>query len=421
MRPHLLRMTSLASLLLAIGASAASAQDQARSERARDQTPIPLADQQRLTAADAEFACELYGQLRAEEGNLFLSPHSISQALSMAMAGARGETAEAMAGTLHAPWRTVRMHAVVGGLQRTLASREQGRRGADGFQLRVINEAWGQKDYTFLPGYLDVLGAHYGAGVRVVDFRADPEAARLRINDWVAEQTRDRIQDLLQASDVPSDTRLILTNAIYFKASWANQFQERSTRPAAFHRADGSSVQTPFMHQTEHMGYGEGDGFKVVELPYEGHQVSMLVIVPDDFAAFEAGLDADRLQEAISAARPTRVQLSLPRFETRSRLSLKDALRALGMGVAFEGGSADFSGMDGSRDLFVGDVIHQSFVLVDETGTEAAAATAVTMRATGLPAAPTPMAVDRPFLFVVRDRETGAVLFMGRILDPSAE
>jgi serpin B len=255
----------------------------------------------------------------------------------------------------------------------------------------------------------------------VLDFGGAPEESRITINDWVSEQTEGRIQNLIPQGAIDPLTRLVLTNAIYFNAAWANPFQEEATRDGPFTLLDGSRIAVPMMHQTESFGYAKGEGYQAVELPYDGHELSMVILLPDrdSFDPFEDSLDVDQAQAIMQNLKRGQVALIMPKFEFDSRFSLKQALEAMGMPAAFSGG-ADFSGMTGSTDLFISDVLHKAFVSVDEEGTEAAAATAVVMKLSVAAEEPTTVTIDRPFIFLIRDIETGAILFVGRVVDPGA-
>jgi serpin B len=286
--------------------------------------------------------------------------------------------------------------------------------------LNIVNSVWGQEGYKFLPEFLDVLAESYGAGVRPLDFIEAPKESRSTINNWVADQTEDRIQDLIPPGVVNAKTRLVLTNAIYFYGAWIFPFNEESTAEGSFYLLDGSSVQVPMMthdRESHSLGYVDGDGYQALEMLYDGFEVSMIVLLPDpgEFSRFEGSLDAGLVGQVIRDMESSPIALTMPRFEFESEFSLKDALSEMGMPDAF--GPADFSGINGSKDLFIDAVVHKAFVLVDELGTEAAAASIVAI-ATSAPLSPIEVTVDRPFIFLIRDVATDAILFVGRVVDP---
>ena len=379
-----------------------------------------LAAVQDVRAAMDEFSADLYKIVAREPGNLVLSPYSVGVALAMTRAGAVGETAKQMDTVLHAAL-SKDLNAGFNALDQALAKRpgkyKMGEQTLE-LELATANRLWGQKDFTFERAFLDTLAKEYGAGMQIVDYKSAHEAARRTINDWVAARTKDRIKDLIAEGVLGADTRLVLTNAIYLKASWQLIFNDAV--PGAFHRADGSEVQADFMSQSETLAYGAGAGYQAVRLPYAGG-LSMVVIVPDAgrLASFERGLDGATLRRITGGLSGAQVALSMPKFTFRSKAQLKDALGELGMPIAFSD-RADFSGMTTQEPLEIADVIHQAFIAVDEKGTEAAAATAVVMRLTSAPAQVVQLKVDRPFLFLIQDDETGAMLFMGRVADPKA-
>jgi len=255
----------------------------------------------------------------------------------------------------------------------------------------------------------------------LLDFASALEESRVTINNWVSEQTEGRIEDLIPQGALDPLTVLVLTNAIYFNAAWAEPFEEKLTEEGTFHLLDGGEVTVPMMRQTKSFGYAEGEGYQAVELPYDGWELSMVILLPQagEFESFEGALDAGRVDGIVDDLVHRQVALTMPKFEFESGFSLKDALAALGMPDAFTG-AADFSGMTGERDLFISEVLHKAFVSVDEAGTEAAAATAVVMTKMGMPEEPVEVSMDRPFIFLIRDVETGAILFVGRVIDPSA-
>jgi serpin B len=343
-------------------------------------------------------------------------------ALAMTYAGARGETEQQMADTLHFILPQGRLHPAFNGLDLELAARGEGAEGKDeeGFRLNIVNAIWGQQDYKFLAEFLDVLAENYGAGLRLLDFINAPEESRVTINDWVSDQTEGRIEDLIPQGVIDALTRLVLTNAIYFNAAWLNPFSEEMTDDGTFHLLGGGEVAVPIMRQTESLGYAEGDGYQAVELPYDGRELSMVILLPGtgQFEAFEGSLDTDVIDSITKGLAYRQVALTMPKFEFESDFSLKGTLAAMGMPTAFSA-AADFSVMTGNRDLFIADVIHKAFVSVDEAGTEAAAATAVAMAELAMPEEPVEVAVDRPFVFLIRDMETSAILFVGRVVNPS--
>ena len=393
--------------------------DVAKSALERDLTPdVPAADLATLVAGDNAFAFDLYRELAAEDGNLVASPHSVSVALAMTYAGAAGNTAAEMAAAMHYDLAQGPLHPAFNALDLALSSRGQGAQGADGepFRLRVVNAAWAQRDYVFLASYLDTLGLNYGAGVRLMDFATAPEPSRATINDWVSEQTETRIPELLPAGSIDSMTRLVLTNAVYFNAAWQTQFDPDNTASEAF----AGVGDVPTMVQTENHGYAAQDGWTALELPYDGGEVSMLLVTADDLAAFEAGLDSAVLASILGSLTNTRVEVHLPKFEYKKATALVEPLSALGIQDAFSSGAADFSGMNGGHDLFISGVLHEAFIKLDETGTEAAAATAVIVGTTSVPPDPTVVRFDQPFIYLIRDVATGAVLFIGRVADPTA-
>jgi serpin B len=258
--------------------------------------------------------------------------------------------------------------------------------------------------------------------LRLVNFQADPEAARQTINQWVSEQTKERIKDLFPQGLINPDTRLALANAIYFKAKWENPFAAASTRPQPFTLLDGSQASIPMMaaHSPMRIPFAKGPGYQAVDLPYKGNAIRMLVLVPDagTFKEFEAGLKAGKISEALGSLEEKTVALSLPKFTFSSEFRLAKTLSDLGMPDAFDPGRADFSGMTGKPDLFIRDVVHKAFVAVDEEGTEAAAATGVAMELSAALLPDETLTVDRPFIFLIRDSATGSILFSGRVLDP---
>lgn len=408
--------------------------DPAQSEKERVANPtVPCADLDELVAGNSGFAFDLYHQVRAEEnGNIFYSPFSISIALAMTYAGALSETAQEMADTLHFTLDQDQLHPTFNVLDLELASRAESDSDpeSEGFTLHVVNRLWGQTGYSFMAEFLDTLAENYGAGLSLLDFRSEPEESRVTINDWVSEETRNRINDLIPPGLITDMTRLVLTNAIYFKAAWLSRFSEDATTDEPFNLLDGSQATVEMMRQTGSFGYAAGNGYQAVQLPYEGNQLSMVILLPDEgnFEAFESDLGAGCVEGLLDRAAERLLDLHLPKFTFEWETELGGALQALGMSQAFDPGVANFLGMispealaaAGDQPLYIGAVVHKAFVAVDEEGTEAAAATAVVMR-TGSAARreePKIFTADHPFLFLIRHRPTGLVLFLGRVVEP---
>jgi serpin B len=369
------------------------------------------------------FAAALHGELRARSGNLVHSPLSISSALGLTFAGAAGGTREEMRRVLHLPADDA---AAYEGYRALFARLHEVARDG-GARWNLANRLWLQEGTTLLPAYVATSERAFGAQSGTLDFRGAPEPARVTINDWVADQTEDRIQDLFPPGTIATDTRLVLANAIWFKGKWQFPFDPGATRPAPFHRGGGTAVDVPTMHRGVELPVVAIAGARLLELPYAGGRLGMLIVLPDavdGLPAVERRLAADSLRawSAGLAEPPGRggtTRVTLPKFTARTRLDLNGTLAALGMPAAFDAERADFSGMNGGRDLSIGAVVHQAFVDVDEEGTEAAAATGVAVRVTSAQI-PQEFHVDRPFLWFIRDRATGAILFMGRVVDPTA-
>jgi len=384
----------------------------------------PASDVEDLAADNTRFALKLYKDLNDGSGNLFFSPYSISTAMAMTWGGARGETASQMAGALEftlkpdkegGPLGRERLHIAFGELQRSL--RAAGGKG--GVEMSIANALWPQKDYPFLKSYLEMIEAEYGSASRPLDYRS-PEEARGVINRWVEGETRRKIKDLLPEGSIDSMTRMVLTNAIYFKGNWATQFNVKRTREMPFRLAAGKSRKTPMMFQKGNFGYFQDDEVQVIEMPYKGEKVSMVVLLPrkvDGLAALEKHLAAEKLSGWLGKLRRVKVDTLFPRFKLISRFDLSGKLQNLGMKKAFS--DADFSRMDGTTKLYLSAVFHKAFVEVNEEGTEAAAATGAVVGLRSIRRGPS-FRADHPFLFLIRDKATGSILFLGRYVSPAS-
>jgi serpin B len=368
------------------------------------------------------FAFDLYARLRAgQSGNLFFSPQSISTALAMTYAGARGDTAAQMARTLHFSLPQDQLPVAYAALLKALNPAGT----SPGYRLSIANRLWGQRGEPFLDDFLAVTRRDYGAELGLVDFRANADAARAEINAWVLQQTADKIRDLIPQGVLAHDTRLVLANAIYFRGDWAKQFAKDATTPQPFHVAADRTVTVPLMFAKAPVGFAApaDTGLKVAELPYKGDDVSMIVLLPDavdGLAALESKLTLENLSRWTSDLHRQDVLVYLPRFSVESSFGLTPTLSAMGMPLPFSDG-ADFSGMNGKRDLLISAVIHKARVDVDEQGTEAAAATGVVVGLTAArPSEPPAFRADHPFVFVIRHKPTGAILFVGRVVNPEA-
>ena len=385
--------------------------------------PAAGADQAEAVKGSNAFAIDLYGQLGAKPGNLFFSPESICTAFGMAYAGADGQTATEMAHVFHFTLPPERLHPAFGALLAGMNAPHQG------YALSVADALWAEKDEKFLPAYLHLVQTNYGAGFHAVDFKSAPDSARATINQWVEKQTNDKIQNLLGPGTVTPLTRLILTNAIYFKAAWADQFSKDATGDKDFHLSVGKTIQAPTMRHARGYEYFKGPSFQALLMPYEKGEVSMLILLPDDIdglPALERSLTAENLEKWIaSLSYAHEVIVSLPRFKITQQFELSSTLEGLGLKAAFDPDAADFSAMTGDRSLVISAAIHKAYIDLDENGTEAAAATAVVMEMAmaAPPLAPPPPPIiftaDHPFLFLIRDNASGAILFMGRVTDPT--
>ena len=397
----------------------------ARSDKARLATSV--GDSAPAAKAINAFAVDLYNILSShpqdDSPNLVVAPASIALALAMTRTGAKGITATEMDATLHvtddaAGGLDHSMNALSAALESRTRTVERPENDPVDITLSIANSLWGQNDLAFETAFLDVLASEYGAGLQLVDYKSDPNGARKLINAWVDDATKSRIPDLIADGVITTDTRLTLVNAIYMKAPWLYTFDKQFTADAVFTTMPGTTVQSPFMHLAYDLNYAAGAGWQVVELPYIGEDLSMLVGLPASDGSLAQTVAALSLVGSLATTR--QVTLSMPSFDIETAVGLGEVLKAMGMPTAFSD-SADFSGMTTDEKLFIGAVIHQANITVDEEGTEAAAATAVVMRVTSapLPLEPVEMVLDRPFVFAIRDNPTGTLLFVGHIGDPT--
>ncbi|HSU67300.1 MAG TPA: serpin family protein [Tepidisphaeraceae bacterium] len=373
---------------------------------------------QKVGAANNAFASDLYAHLASDKGNLFFSPTSIETALAMTWAGARGQTARQMAQTMHLDDQPG-VADQFGAFQKQLD--EDGKKG--GYELATANALWGAKGYVFDPGYLNLVQTKFGGHLRDLDFATNPDASRLIINGWVADQTHDKIKDLLPQGSIVPSVRLVLTNAIYFKANWDNPFQKSRTQDADFTTADGTTTKAPMMSQQAHFAYAEDADVQVLDMTYGNDDLAMRIYLPrkaDGLPAFEKSLTVERMARLAGHMQQQEVLVSLPRFKVESSFNLGDVLQAMGMKLPFDAMHADFSGMSTTEPFFISLIVHKAYVNVDEEGTEAAAATGIVMRlgAVLVRVEPKVFRADHPFIFSIVHRKTGAILFMGRLARP---
>lgn len=408
-------MPALATVLLAAGCGAADSEVEPELLGADvRRAPAQPVGVPALAAGLNRFGLDYYGVLAGGSPgeDVVFSPLSIGIAFGMADAGARGETAAQIEHVFHLPTAGRELHAAFNGLDQALAD-------AGEATLRLANRMYPALGYELVPDFVETLGASYGAPLERLDFDGDPDAARERINEWVAERTEKRIPELMPFGSITPNTVLVLVNALYLEARWSQPFGKYPTEPAPFTRPDGSSGEVPLMHNAEFAGrYAEGEGYQAVELPYGGGELSMLVVVPAQgrFADFERGFDAERLAAVDAAMRDGIVDLFMPRWSTSFDVDLVETLPELGLTLPFRGG--DFTGIS-ARNPFIGAGVHAADVEVDEWGTVAAAATGLGFRESAPPRPDVVIRADRPFLYLVRHVETGAMLFLGRVVNPA--
>lgn len=372
-----------------------------------------------VVSGNSEFAFDMYKTLSAvDEGkNILFSPLSISTALSMTYAGARGNTEKQIAEVMHFDLPQVDQHAAFALLSKKLQAPD-----AKGYQLKVANSLWGQRDFPFTADFLALIEKHYDGGFNVVDFAGDTEGSRQIINRWVEQNTADKIKDLLQKDNLSSLTRLVLTNAVYFKGDWAAKFKPEQTRTAQFYVKPDQTVDVQMMHQTGRFQYAATDGVQILEMPYAGDDLSMVVLLPETgIKEFSAKVGPDQLNEWLGRMSERQVSVFLPKFKFEARYGLGNLLSDMGMQDAFNLPPADFSGMTGGKHLYITAVIHQAVIEVNEEGSEAAAATAVVMGIKSILPRFDEFRADRPFVFLIRHKPTGTILFMGQVANPACK
>ncbi len=388
------------------------------------QDPLPEIQKASLTSVvktNNVFSINLFKQVVEEKKNTFLSPYSVATALSMLSAGAKGETKKEILKALSYGVPENEMHKANAWLMINLNNR--GRFG--NFDLNIVNRLWGQQNYPFSSTFLKLLKDNYLAELATVDFKGAPQAAREQINKWVEAQTKGKIKDLMSKDSISQLTRLVLVNAIYFKGEWLNKFEEKSTDQSDFHLDAKTTIKVPMMHSSEIKGdLMENDSLKLLSLPYKGEELAMVIIMPKKGKTLqtiiEKQLNDDTLKTWLKQATTTEdIQVALPKFELNQKFKLKDILNKMGIKKVFMPDAADLSGInDGKEPLYLSYAIHKSFIVVNEEGTEAAAATGFGIRAGAAPSFNS-FIVDRPFLFMIYDHKTESILFMGKIYDPT--
>ena len=384
--------------------------------------PEPI-NQQQITLANSVveannlFATDLYDKYKSKDGNLFFSPYSISSALSMTYEGAKGKTAEEMQVVLHLPDDKNQIRSDFKNLYNDLNKADKT------YKLTTANALWAQKEYPFVDDYFNVVDEYYTGKVTNLDFKTDTENSRVTINNWVEDKTNDKIKDLIPKGMINTMTRLVLTNAIYFKANWSSQFDAEDTWDGKFKLSSGESVDARMMYQTSNYNYGETSNLQILEMDYLGNDLSMLIILPkeNNLAQIENSFSVEKLEDWKDDMQTEKVRVTLPKFKFETKYLMAEDLIEMGMPTAFKYPDADFTGMSPTDELFISQVIHQTFIEVAEYGTEAAAATAVIMEEGAAPEQEQPkiFRADHPFMFIIQQKDSGNILFMGRMSDPS--
>ena len=376
---------------------------------------------QTVVKGNSTFGFGLYQKIKENEGNLFFSPYSISTALAMTYAGAKVQTEKEMAEVLHFSLEQEPLHSSFSKLRSKLnAIQNKGH-----IKLSIANSLWAQEGYPFLDTFFDLNKKYYGAGLNFVDFVRETETARKTINVWIEKETQQKIKELIKPDTIDSLTTLVLCNAIYFKGDWSSQFDKERTTDADFYISHAKTIKVPMMNKKSEFKFKDFGNFSAIELPYEGNDLSMIVFLPkeiDGLIELERNLTNDGVKawiNELTRSYKSEIFVNLPRFKTTCQFELSETLGDMGMPSAFSLPPADFSGMTGKRDLFISKVIHKAFVDVNEEGTEAAAATAVVMMMLKGDSKPLSFRADHPFVFLIRENQTGSILFIGRIIDPT--
>lgn len=368
-----------------------------------------------LVDAGNRFGLELFKMVSSGNENIIVSPWSVSTAMAMTYGGAAGETEKQMAAVLHFEPNTDDFHAKYSAYIEAIRKLD-----GKGIQLHVANALWAQKNYDFRKEYLKSTTSHYGAALKYADFRGNTEGARKAINEWTEAETEKKITNLLAPGMLNDMTRLVLVNAIYFQSNWEKQFDKKKTTVMDFFMDENTRIQVPFMVAEDNFGYSKNENCELLRLDYKGGNVSMIILLPLDKNGLNdliQSLTVEKFNAMTSDINPLKTRVLLPKFKTTSEFELSDVLKKMGMPHPFST-EADLSLMTGKKDLQIDKVVHKAFIEVDETGTEAAAATAVVIREKSAPVGLQEFRADHPFMFVIRDNSSGTILFSGKIFNP---
>lgn len=424
MNQKIISLGIIAVLVVSSNLLLAGCTDQSPPPKNQPKEPLTFADDSNSTSEGVasvvngsnQFALDFYSWLKDDDKNIFFSPYSILVALAMSYEGARGLTAEEMRSVLYFPEDNTVRRSAFAWLYNNMNKEEKE------YFLSTANALWAHEDYEFLGEYFDLIERYYMGKVTNLDFVGEPEKSRETINDWVEKQTNDKIKDLIPPGVINEWTRLVLTNAIYFKGNWVKQFDKEKTKEQDFKVNHEVIVKVPMMSMTgEDFNYTETEDLQILEMTYEGGNLSMLILLPkgDNLESLETSINAEKLNEWRNNLIYREIDIYIPKFKFETKYFMGETLQAMGMPTAFSPDEADFSGMDGTKTLYISHVIHQGFVEVNEEGTEAAAATAVVISETCVQPQPPIFRADHPFIFLIQNRETGNILFLGRVVDPT--